>query len=164
MSTYDLIIKRLQAITPFNIYQVNEDGTVEPWYEVTSDQLMNDLVLADRDILTQVQTVANQVAHWGRLEAQCKRVWDIAEREYRTWRDGMYLQFLRGAEKKTTQKEIDAMIRTHPSYSLYYNRIERAEEAYNAATAVYKAWSVKKEMIGKAVYRQKDELGGKLSI
>lgn len=161
---YDGIIKRLQALAPFNIYNVQEDGKIAPGNFITGPVIINDLVLNDRDILEQVQVISGKIAYWGRLCAQCKRVWEITERNYRIWRDSLYLQYRQGEVKKYTEKEIDALIRTTPEYNIYYNEQERAEEAYNAACAITEAWKAKKEMLKLAVYRRNTELGGNLAI
>ena len=160
----DTIIARLQNLPSFNIYQVKPDGTVEPWYEVTGASLIADLVIKESDLLEQVQAISARIAHWGRLAAQAKRVWQVEERNYRRWRDGFYLQVIQTSEKKPSDKIIEAQYRNSPEYNVYYGATERAEEAYNAVMAILDGWRAKKESLKMAVYRKNEDGAAILSI
>ena len=162
----DAIIARLQQLQSFNVHAVNPDGSVSPWYEVTGDKIVPDLVIQEADVLEQVQTISARIMHWGRMAAQCKRVWDITCREYRVWRDKLHLEQLiaAGDGKKPTDKVIQATIRAHDQYPVHYMRMERAEEAYNAATAVLDGFRAKKGMLTAAAYRRAEDGAAILSI
>ena len=136
----DQIIARLQNLAPFNVYQVTPTGDIEPWFEVTGG-IVRDLILQEDTLGEQVQTISAQIMHWGRLSSQCKRVWEITERQYRIWRDRTVLAMLEPATKpkdwkKPTEKQVNSTIRTLPEYTEHYIAQERAEEAYNACVAV----------------------------
>lgn len=161
--SFDAILQRLQNMTPFNIYQVNPDGTVAPWYNVNGSAVVSDLLLTDHNIREQVQTITGRIADWGRLAAQAKRVWSISERNYRVWRSTMYIT-IKNSEGKKTEKEIEATYRIHPDYARVYNEVERAEEAYNATLAILDAWKAKLQVIKAHVYRQNTEDGAVLTI
>jgi len=145
----DRIISRIQSIQSFNIYKILDTGEVEPWYEVVGASIVPELVIREHTVLEEAQTVAGQIMHWGRMVAQCKRVWEIEERNYRIWRDGRFvvLSTPPEGEKKPSEKLIDATIRTDPDYRQWYVRQERAEEAYNAAMLVLNGWRAKKDML-----------------
>lgn len=153
----DVIIARLQSLISFNLYQVNADGSVSPWYEVSGANVIPDLVIREDTILEQVQTIAARIAHWGRLTAQAKRIWQIEDRNYRRWRDSFILEVLQASEKeggkKPTDKTIEAMYRNNPTYSVLYDKVERAEEAYNAAQAILDGYRAKKDALKMSVYR-----------
>lgn len=164
----DTVISRLQSMHSFNIYEVTPEGKVQPWYEVTPKSVVPDLVINENNLLEQVQTISARIAHWGRLAAQCKRVWQIEEREYRKWRDSYYLDTIQTAEsegkKKPSDKVIEAGYRTHPIYDAMYSATERAEEAYNATLAILDGWRMKKESLRIAAYRRNEDGASILSI
>jgi hypothetical protein len=164
MMGFDAVVQRLQNISSFNIYEVRADGSVAPWYEVAPADVIPTVVVNENDVLEQVQTLSGRIGHWGRLVAQCKRVWQIEERGYRVWRDTKYLNIVQTSEKKPTEKIIDATIRADPEYSVWYQRMERAEEAYNAAGAVLDAFRMKKEALRIAAYRRNEEGASILGI
>jgi len=164
----DVIVARLQNIQPFNIYAVNPDGSVVPWYEVTGAQLIPDLIVQESNLLEQVQIISARVMHWGRLVAQAKRVWQIEERIYRRWRDKFFLDAIKVSEsdgkKKPTDKQIEAEYRNSPEYVVLYSNTERAEEAYNACLAVLDGFKMKKEALRIAAYRRQEDGASILSL
>lgn len=164
----DPIVSRLQNLAPFNIYQVTPTGGIEPWFEVTGGIVL-DLVLQEDSLGEQVQTISAQIMHWGRMSAQCKRVWEITERQYRIWRDRTVLTLLDPATKpdkwkKPTGQQVDATIRTLPEYTEHYVAQERAEEAFNAAMAVLDGFRAKRDMIKSAVMRATEGSAARLAV
>lgn len=167
----DQFISRLQNLHPFNIHAIQADGGIQPWYEVTG-LIVKDLVLDEVTLAQQVQTIAAQITHWGRLAAQAKRVWEIAEREYRRWRDYQVLKMIEPPAnpelakgwKKPTEAIIEATYRTDPEYVKYQVGIERAEEAYNGAIAVQDGFKAKKDMLVRYVVRYRDETQPHLTV
>lgn len=164
----DETIARLQNIHPFNVYQVTKTGETEPWYQVTGG-IVKDLVLNEDNLAEQVQTISAQIMHWGRLVGQCKRVWEIAERQYRIWRDTTALGMLEPATKpkgwkKPTGAQVDSTIRTQPEYVAHYTAMERAEEAYNAAVAVLDGFRAKRDMIKAAVLKATESSAARLGV
>lgn len=167
----DQFIARLQNLHPFNIYAIQADGGVQPWYEVTG-LIVKDLVLDEVTLGQQVQTIAAQITHWGRLAAQAKRVWEIEERNYRRWRDYCFLKAIEAPTepeaakgwKKPTEAAIEASYRTDPEYVKHQSKIERAEEAYNAAIAVQEGFKAKKDMLVRYVVRYRDETQPHLTV
>jgi hypothetical protein len=160
----DQYVARLQKLSSFNVYAINAEGGVVPWYEVTG-AIVKDLVLDEVTLAQQVQTIGAQITHWGRLAAQCKRVWEVEEREYRRWRDYFILKMIEPPAnpeaakgwKKPTESVIEATYRTDPQYAKFNVAIERAEEAYNAALAVQDGFKAKKDMLMRYVVRYRDE-------
>jgi hypothetical protein len=167
----DQYLARLQNLQSFNVYSVLANGSAEPWYEVTG-AIVRDLVLDEATLAQQVQTIAAQITHWGRLAAQAKRVWEIEEREYRRWRDYQILKCLevpkeaeaRTVWKKPSEAVIEATYRTNPKYVDFNIRIERAEEAYNAAIAVQEGFKAKRDVLIRYVVRYKDETHAHLTV
>ena len=167
----DQYVARLANLNSFNIYSVHADGSVKPWYDVTG-AIVKDLVIDDVGLGNQVQTIAAQIMHWGRLAAQAKRVWEVEERGYRQWRDGIVLSLVepptesqaRKEWKKPTESVIEATYRTDPAYVLWGQRVERAEEAYNAALAVQEGFKAKRDMLMRYVVRHADESQPHLTV
>jgi len=176
MSTLlDQYISRLSNLTSFNIHSVDETSdTVNPWYEVTGKNVVNDLVIFEATLQEQVQAISAQVMHWGRLSAQCRRVLAVVERQYRHWREilsaSLYVkpadwdEEADGVWKRPTGAQVEAAYRSHPDYTLWQKRIERAEEAYNAAEAVLDGFRCKRDMLKSAVYRRREESAPRLSV
>lgn len=164
LNLLDQYVQRLQNIEPFDIYAVRPDGTVAPWYTVTGD-IARDIVIREDALAAQVEAVAAQVMHWGRHAALAKRVWEIEEREYRVWKAQRYLETLKNAEgKKPTEAFIEATYRTHPEYGPRATRVERAEEAFNAAQAILEAFKAKRDMLKAAVVRAHENGQPRLSV
>ena len=167
----DQYIARLQNMRTFNIYTIDEKGNVGPWYDVTSD-IVKDLVIYDYDLGTQVSSISAQIQFWGRMESQCKRVWQIEERNYRRWRDHQLLALSRPPDdpeeakgwKKPSEKHIEAMYRQMPAYHKRWEAVERAEEAFNAAHAILEGFRAKKDMLRSHVYRSKEDGAARMSV
>jgi len=172
MSTeLDQYIQRMQNMRPFNVYSVDKSGNVKPWYEVTAN-IVSELVIQPYDMALQVQTISNQIQFWGQMESQCKRVWQIEERNYRTWRDAKYLEFVRvpddpdeaAAWKKPSDKIATAQYRQLPEYHKKWEAVERAEEAFNASHNILEGFRAKKDMLKSYVYRSHEDGAVKLSV
>lgn len=162
MSVFDAMVHSLQNIPSFNIHFINENGTTSPWWEITGEFIMKEVLINENALQEEVQCISGKVAHWGRYYSQCQRVAEIKEREYRIWRSGKYLEFRK--EKSHTEKEVDALIRTDPMYSHYYREHERAVEAANSMKLIVDALLVKKNILQTMVYRRNTEDGAPLSI
>lgn len=164
----DAIVARVQNLAPFNIWEIRDDGTIGPWYEV-GPEVATDLVIRDELIGEAVRTITLRIMEWGRLVARARRVWEITERAYRMWRDARVLELITPPPdepqwKKPTQAEIDARVRTDPQYAVRYQAMERAEEAHNAALAVLDGYRAKKEMLRGAVIRASENAAPRLSV
>jgi hypothetical protein len=169
-ATLEAAVMRLASIHPVNIWEVSEvTGEGIPWY-VVDGAVVHQLVIREVELIEQVQLIAAQIMHWGRLSAQAKRVWEIEERNYRIWRDGTVLKLVEvaagEAEKKKAlpQWQAEAMMRDDPHYRAYQLRLERAEEAYNVAQSVLEGFQAKKEMMKSSVIRSKEDGAPRLSI
>lgn len=154
--SHDAIIHRLQNIDPFVVQQIDPQGVPRPWSRVTGAAIMAELVINPHTLRDQVDAIAAQIAHWGRLVAQTKRVWQVHERKYRYWRSGIELKLLTESEKKPSQAVIEAHYRTLPEYELFQTALEEAEEAYNSAVAVYEGFRAKAQMLRADLHRAPD--------
>jgi len=163
----DAIIQRLQNLPKWNIYRVLVDGTTQPWYEVDG-RICADLVIREDQLVAQIEQLPIHILQWGRLTAQAKRVWEIAERHYRVWRDSRSLQIMEEAvgagEKRPTKEFVDQTVRADPEYTKYYIEQERAEEAYNAASAVLEGFRAKKDLLRTFAIRYQEQGSPRLSI
>jgi len=160
----DQYLQRLQNIEPFEIYAIGGEGGVTPWYTVDGT-ILRDLVIRETDLALQVQTVAAQIAHWGRMVAQTKRVWEIEERHYRAWRSRFVLDKLNPSEGKApSMAKVEAMYRSDPEYAKIQTRVERAEEAHETAKMIYEAFKAKKDMLRATVYRSRDDGSISMSV
>lgn len=167
----DQYTARLQNMRSFNIYTIDAKGNVGSWYEVGSD-IVQELVIQSHNLDVQVQTISAQVQFWGRMESQCKRVWQIEERNYRRWRDGQLLDAARPPSdpdaqkgwKKPSEKHIEAAYRQLPEYHKMWQATERAEEAFNACHNILEGFRAKKDMLRSHVYRAKEDGAARLSV
>lgn len=181
----DAYVQRYQNLEPFNVYSVDAEGEVTPWYEVNGT-IVQDLVLNDQAVGGQVQAIGAQIGHWARLVAQCKRVWEIEERNYRIWRSRTWLDLInrpkiipgtseyeekagwgrtaKGELKAPTKEQAEALYRVDPEYAEWQNKIERAEEAYNAAEGILQAFKAKRDALRMVVRRNRETGEVELSI
>ncbi len=164
MSELSAIIERLSNMHSWNIHEVKNEGMPTAWYEVVGMSIIPDLVIKEEGLQEQAQAISAQIAHWGRLVAQCKRVVDVVEREYRIWRDTLKMQLIESAEKKMTDKSLDAAVRAHADYRIWYVRMESVEEAYNATQAVLEGFKAKKDMMRRIIYRREEDGVATLSL
>lgn len=180
-TTLDAHVQRLQNLPSFNIHSVDGDGkTTKPWYEV-SGVVVREIAINSNNLAVEVEVVSAQVAAWGRLAAQAKRIWEVTERRYRIWRDTKMLSYLEPpvtAAKKGKAKEGDeaekwkapteamrnAMIHIEPEYTQWQVDLERAEEAYNAALAVQDGFKAKRDMLKTYAVRVGDESAPHLKV
>lgn len=169
LSKLDMYIQLLHGMPSWNIHAVDQTGTVSPWYDVSTENVINDLVLKEHDLLLQVQTVAAQIAHWGRLKALAFRIWQMEDRARRTWKAAQFLTLYAPESpptgwKKPSKEVVTSEIRLHPDYAVYYTRVERAEEAYNATDAVLSAFRAKKDLLKEYVLKQQNDKAPQLDI
>lgn len=166
----DAYVQRFQNLPPWNIHLLAPNGTsAKPWYEVTGEAIARELIFDELNTMVQVDTVAADIQKWSRLEAMCLRVWQLTERELRTWKAKFSLEAVKppvfdaeageypekegwgtdskGKPKAPTQATIEALYRTHKKYAQLSINMERAEEAYNATRMVTEAFKVKARLI-----------------
>lgn len=154
-------VQSLQNLPSFNVWKINDDGSIEPWWEIKGEDIAKELVIFEQYLGYQVQTVTGEIQRWHRLEAQCRRVWQITEHNYRVWRDGFCLDLIDPEGKpegwkKPTEKEQDRRVRTDPEYLVHYHAQERAEEAVNACHGIVKAYQVKADLLRAYARRTRD--------
>jgi len=162
----DEYLARFQNLPPWNIHQLVDEGrATTPWYEVRTEDLVPELVVNEMDLASQVMSVTAQVQKWGRLEALAKRVWEVAERRYRSWRARLWLELEgQAGGKRLTETRFEQLYRTHEDYDLYQTAIERAEEAYTATHHVLEAWRVKKDMLQRFAVRYREDGAPRLAV
>ena len=157
----DAYLARFQNLPNFEIRSISPDGMfTNNWFVVTGD-VVKELVINELNIPVQVSTVTGDIQKWGRLTALAKRVWEVEERCYRTWRSAFWLKAISGEAKpkdwkKPSADTIECMYRVEPEYQQYQIRIERAEEAYNATESILQAFRAKKDMLQRMsqIYRE----------
>lgn len=166
MDNMDAILQRLSKVPTFMIYEILGTGEVVPEYEIPTAQVVNELMLVEEDLVRQIQVIPAEIMNWGRLVAKAKRIWEVEERNYRVWRDTLYLELARAPEggKKPTEKMIDATIRATLEYRQWYERIERSEETYNSLLAILDGWRAKKELVRTAVVRQHENAQPQIGV
>jgi hypothetical protein len=163
------LAERLASIPSFNIHVLKTSGKTEPWYEVIGKDVVESLIIDETNLHESVTAISAQLAHWGRLEAQTKRVWEVEERLYRVWRETEALEMLTPPKddktwKKPPEHQIDATIRTKKKYSEHQERLERAEEAYNATRLIREAFLAKRDMLKLCVIRAPGNSAPRLSV
>lgn len=144
------------------IQSIDKDGKLSDWYTVDG-RIVQELVVREIDLTTQVQAIAGQIAFWARMVAQTKRVWEIRERELRKWKAAKYFEVVKAAEKKPTEAKIAAEIRLMDGYEEKYTLVEAAEEAHNAAAGILDGFKAKRDQLRAHAYRPRDD-GSKLTI
>jgi hypothetical protein len=164
--TLEAIIQRLSTINPVAITDVTVTGDLGAVGTMIDGKIVNELVIWEAGLVEQVQVIAAQIMRWGRLAAQAKRVWEIEERDYRIWRDGLTVSLAAVADekKKPPQYLLEAQMRADPLYPIFQKKLERAEEAYNVAQAVLEGFRAKKDMLKSSVVRSQEDSAPRLSI
>lgn len=167
-SQLNAIVQRLQNCHAWNIYTVTPDGDPIPWFQVDGS-IVQELVIHEATLLYQVQTVTASIVHWGRHAALARRVWQIAERKYRCWRDGVALSLYDPEDKpsgwkRPSQAMVECMIRQMPEYTTHYKEMERAEEAYNSTNIVVDAFRAKKSLLKIFVTKKREDAAPRLNV
>lgn len=166
MSSMDAILQRLAKVPEFVVHDLLNDDSVVIDFVLPTREVVNDLLLNEHDLIGQVQVIPAEIMNWGRLVARAKRIWEVTERGYRIWRDGMYLELadVETGKKKPTEAFIQATIRVMPAYREWYQRIEQAEEEYNFLTAILNGWRSKRKLVRKAVVRQHENAAPQIGV
>lgn len=148
----DAYLHRLEAMPTWNIYAISPDGqSTMPWYEV-GHEVYRDLVLDELHPQAQAAVIATEIQKWGRLAAMARRVWQLEERQYRAWRSAFLVKAMDPEDKpagwkKPTKDQVESSYRIDPEYHAWQERIERAEEAYNATDMVVQALRAKRSAL-----------------
>lgn len=152
----DLISK----ITKFDAFRI-----VERLY--SAEQLIPQLVIDNKDLLTESAMCAAFVLYWGRESARARRWHAQVEASYRTWRDSTWLELKQvpvpGTEDKPkfpTDGMADKLVRMQPNYGDWWRRLNDSQEAAENAEAVHLAFQAKAEMIKSQQRLIRDEAGG----
>lgn len=153
----DQYVARFENMPKFTIQAFNEAGTeATDWYEIIPKAIVADLVINEMNVGTQAQTITAEIQKWGRFVSLTRRVWELRERQYRVWRSQFYLDAIDKADKKPSDKIIEAQYRVDPEYAVKQIAVERAEEAFNATQAIYDAFKAKRDMLRVFSYRNGD--------
>jgi hypothetical protein len=162
----DAILQRLSKVPTFTVYDLLDSGEVVPEYELPTSQVVGELLLLEENLVEQIGVIPAEIMNWGRLVARAKRVWETEERNYRIWRDTLYLNLSQvpDGQKKPTDALLNATIRSTVEYRQWYERIERAEESHNALLAVLEGWRAKKELVRTAVVRQFENAAPQIGV
>lgn len=166
----DMIIARLQNVPDWNIHEVGPGGgSLAPWYQVASADVVNRLVVNEAKLHQQLAAVAAEVFHWARLAALARRVWEIRERELVIWRDLLAVDLLDPAEKgekwkRPTEATVTATVHSMPEYAQFKREIERAEEAFNATQAVLEGFRAQLAVLKITVERAHDGSSPRMSV
>lgn len=160
---------------PFDLFVVasgkNGEAVCKLLMTVQAD-IVEATCVSESDIAAQVCRVSGEIVHWGVLEAKARRAWQLAELNYRMWREALTVTMFTPpsdpaaakAWKKPTGAEIEATYRSHPEYREHQEAIQAMEEGTNGAHAVLEAFKAKKEMLRTAVRRANDDSNATLSI
>lgn len=148
----DAYIARFQNMPSWNIHIITEEGKKSlPWYEV-GPEIYRDLVLNEMNAPVEAAQIAAEIQKWGRLAALARRVWQIAERDFRAWRSAFFVTQMDPADKpdgwkKPSKDLVEATYRVEPRYHELQIAVEEAEEAYSATEAVVAALKAKKDAL-----------------
>lgn len=90
--TFDEVVQRLQQMSGCHIYAINpETAAIESWWQMEGAHVVPDLIIRDDRLDEDIDKLAGQIMHWGRLLALAERVYDIRKREYVQWKAKRYL-------------------------------------------------------------------------
>lgn len=153
----------LQGLQTFvgemELERVDPEGLVQPVMRIRGANLIPLLVINQHTLRDEVDRVAAEVMHWGALRAHARRVWEVREREMRTWRSRRELEIRAAAQKageKVTESVVEARYRTDPEYGVVNSRVEAAEAQFNLTDAAYQAFKVKADVLQADVRRAPD--------
>ena len=180
MSYLEQYIARFQNMPSFSLKSVSKDGmTAIPWFDIDPQAIVRELVLDEINVAGQVQTITGEIQKWGRLLAVAKRIWELQERSYRSWRSQFHLDIMvpggkklkpgwtttaKGDPKPPTVQTIEALYRTDPEYHKCQVAIEEAEEVYNSVESIYEAFRAKRDMLKQFAYRNRDTGEARLTV
>ncbi|UCF48605.1 MAG: hypothetical protein JSU89_15800 [Myxococcales bacterium] len=148
----DAYVSRLQNMPSWNIHSLdNEGSTTFPWFQVPHD-IWRALVINELNAQAEAMTIGAEIQKWGRLTALARRIWQVEERGYRSWRSAFLLDAMNpdgkpDGWKKPTKDQVESAYRVDPDYKLWQVRIERAEEAYHATECMVDALRAKKDAL-----------------
>lgn len=151
----DEAVHRLQNIAPFTLQTILESGVIEDWWSPSPNELAELCVLREDRLYSDIVQIPVRIMEWSRIVAQAQRIWEIRTRELRTWKA---TEVVAGKEEdpKAAQYVLEEKYRGKEAYVALSEKVERAAEAVNAATAVLDGLKAKKDMLRMFVARNKD--------
>jgi len=161
VKSFEDLIHRVMAFSAFRI----QDRIY------SSDLLIPQLVIDNKDLLTEGAICAAFVLHWGRVAAAARRHKAKVEAAYRGWRDRTWLEIKHtplpdtdGKPKYPTDAHVERLLHQHPEYGDWRGRQDDAQEAAENAEAVHLAFQVKADMIKTQQRLLHDEVGGPYQV
>jgi len=137
----------------------------------SAELLVPQLVIDNKDLLTESAMCAAFVLYWGREAAAARRAKARVESAYRTWRDRTWLEIkhtplpdTEGKPKYPTDAHVERLLHQHPEYGEWRGRQDDAQEAAENAEAVHLAFQTKAELIKNQQRLLHDEAGGPYQI
>jgi hypothetical protein len=150
----------VHKVTAFAAFRV-QDKVYSP------ELLVPQLVIDNKDLLTETAMCAAFVLYWGREAARARRWQAQVEAAWRTWRDRNWLDIKHtpliadeGKPKYPTDSYVEKLLHQQPDYGDWRGRLDDAQEAAENAEAVHLAFQVKADMIKTQQKLIHDEAGG----
>ena len=145
----DQYIQRFENLPTFNVHHVASDGmSASVWMEVDPRDVAAELIYDELNVAAQLDLIAANIQKWTRLEAMANRVWQLRERQLRSWKAGYCVEIYEGAEgKKPPEWLVKEKYRVESTYGELSAEVERAEEAYNAVRGIVLAFRAKKDVL-----------------
>jgi hypothetical protein len=163
-STLDSYTTRLGSMTePTTMWTLDAQGQVVANFTV-SGSVVSVLLVDEATLREQVDRIAGEIMHWGRVHARQVRIHTIRERQLRQWKAGQEMAF-RNAEQppkgwgqggRITGEQVAVSYRTAPEYEVVQTRVEEAQESVMVAEAIYQAFRAKLAVLTKDVRRAPD--------
>lgn len=129
----------------------------------SAEMLIPQLVIDNKDLLTEGAVCAAFVMAWGREAARARRWHAQVEATYRGWRDRTWLELKQtplAEGKLPTDKHTEMLVHMHPEYGEWRGKMDDSQEAAENAEAVYEALKIKAILIKSQQRLIHDEAGG----
>jgi hypothetical protein len=157
--TLDAYVQRLSQMTePVTMWTLDANGEVIPHFQVDGAIIQN-LMVDEATLRSQVDRIASEQMHWGRITARQQRCHAVRERQLRQWKARVELEFRKAQDdlgKKTTEAMVEAHYRTAPEYAVVQVNVEACAEAAMVADVIYSAFRSKREMLRTDIVRVPD--------
>ncbi len=144
------LVQKFQNMPPIQIDAIMEGGDIHGWFTVNPSDIIPSLVIS-QDTMAEAAGTAAEILYWGRLVAHCQRVWEIRQRNLRTWKAERYLSEVDLAEskkeKKPSDKLIEAKYRVHPEYNNINHLTEKAGESFSGVQCILDAFKAKRDLL-----------------
>ena len=146
---YQAVLQRIQNLDTFKLHKIVPTGDrveIADGLEVSPSAIAQSLILRPDAAATTAMEISVQIFEWGRHVARAQRVWEMRERELRSFKARQIVD-AKKENPKLALAAIEAAYRILPEYEKRSVLLEEASESHNSAVAVLDGYRALRDIL-----------------